>query len=131
MFIDGPFRHSDDELEGIGCLFDDFAFLDDYSADSFPCPGHLHRPLGKHFVAPGDGVILPGIPFDDVMRLFRVFQGNQGLNDIVACISANQEWLVAQIPGTSNHPLDEVNKPFLAMLASGPPISRHQPSLPR
>ena len=97
--------------------------------DSLPCSGRLDRPLGKHLVAPGDGVAFPRIPFDDVVRFLGVFQGDQGLNGIIACIGANQEWLLAQILGAGNHPLDEVNKPFLAMLASGPEFHFQAPAL--
>ena len=129
FFIDGPLGHPDDPIEGIGCVVDLFAFLNDNGADPLAFPGCLDRSLGKYLVAPSDGVTFTGIPFDDVMRVLSVFQGDQGLKSIVARVCANQEWLFGQFLGTGNHPLDEVNKAILAMLASRSEFNLHAPAL--
>jgi len=129
FFVDGPLNHSDDSLEGVGCFFDLPAFLDDHGADPLTGSGRLDGHLGKHLVAPGDGVAFPGIPLDDVVGLLGVFQGDQGLEGIVACVGANQERLLGQILGAGNHPVDKVDKPLLAMLASGPEFHLQAPAL--
>jgi len=129
FFIDGPLSHPDDSFEGIGCFVDLFTFLDDHGADPLPFSGSLDRSLGKHPVAPGDDIAFPGIPFDDVVGLLRVFQGDQGLEGIVARVRANPERLLGQILGAGNHPLDEVDKPLLAMLAARPEFPLQAPAL--
>ncbi len=63
------------------------------------------------------------------MSLLGVLQNHQGLLGIVACIGANQERLFGQLLGAGNHSRDEVNKPFLAMLAPWPEFRLQAPAL--
>ena len=82
--IDGPFDYPDDALEGIRSSVDLFSLLHDHGAYPLACSGRRDHPLGKHPVAPGDDIAVPGIPFDDVVSLLGIFQSHQGLRGIVA-----------------------------------------------
>ncbi|MGD9949983.1 MAG: hypothetical protein AB7U29_16115 [Desulfobulbus sp.] len=62
------------------------------------------------------------------MCIFSVFQGDQGCKRIITPIRSNQQRLLREILGLGNHPVDEISKPFLAMLAAGPQFNFQAPA---
>lgn len=103
LLVNGALRDSHDPAEGKLFLFAVFTggampLQDTEDRHPFSRTGSSHRPFGKGLSLPWIGVLLAGVPLDDVIHIVMPGEFNPVSDGVVGRVGAKEELILTDLP---------------------------------